>query len=65
LPELDGTKFRLLGIGVSTLGPDENADPYDLIDPEAGKRADAERAIDNVREKFGKEAVKFGINFNG
>ncbi|MEM7216690.1 MAG: DNA polymerase IV [Pseudomonadota bacterium] len=65
MPELDGTKFRLLGIGVSTLGPDENADPYDLIDPDAAKRADAERAIDNVREKFGNEALKFGINFDG
>ncbi|MEM8649119.1 MAG: DNA polymerase IV [Pseudomonadota bacterium] len=64
LPELDGTKYRLLGIGVSTLGPDENADPYDLVDPEAAKRADAERAIDRVREKFGSDAVKFGINFN-
>ncbi|MGI9353460.1 MAG: DNA polymerase IV [Rhizobiaceae bacterium] len=64
-PELDGTKFRLLGIGVSTLGPDENADPYDLVDPDGAKRADAERAIDNVREKFGSDAVKFGINFNG
>ncbi|MEM9332083.1 MAG: DNA polymerase IV [Pseudomonadota bacterium] len=64
-PEMDGTKFRLLGVGVSTLGPDENADPYDLIDPEASKRADAERAIDHVREKFGNEAVKFGINFDG
>ncbi len=62
-PELDGTKFRLLGIGVATLGPDENADPYDLVDPDAAKRADAERAIDNVREKFGSAAVKFGINF--
>ncbi len=63
LPELDGTKFRLLGIGVSTLGPDENADPYDLVDLDAAKRADAERAIDNVRDKFGSDAVKFGINF--
>ena len=65
MPELDGTKYRLLGIGVATLGPDENADPYDLVDPDAAKRADAERAIDSVREKFGKEAVKFGINFKG
>lgn len=65
LPELDGTKFRLLGIGVSTLGPDENADPFDLVDPEAAKRAEAERAIDRVRNKFGSDAVKFGINFKG
>ncbi len=65
LPELDGTKFRLLGIGVSTLVPDEQADPDDMLDPEANRRADAERAIDTVREKFGSEAVKFGINFKG
>jgi len=63
LPELDGTKYRLLGIGVSTLGPDEQADPDDMLDPDANKRADAERAIDTVREKFGSGAVKFGINF--
>jgi len=65
LPELDGTKFRLLGIGVSTLGPDEQADPDDMLDPNANRRADAERAIDHVREKFGSDAVKFGINFKG
>ena len=65
LPELDGTKFRLLGIGVSTLGPDEQADPDDMLDPHANRRADAERAIDHVREKFGSDAVKFGINFKG
>jgi len=65
LPELDGTRFRLLGIGVSTLGPDEQADPDDMLDPEANRRADAERAIDHVRDKFGSDAVKFGINFKG
>ena len=64
-PELDGTKFRLLGIGVSTLGPDENADPYDLVDPQGAKRADAERAIDHVREKFGNDALMYGINYKG
>lgn len=63
LPELDGTKFRLLGIGVSTLVSDEQADPDDMLDPEANRRADAERAIDSVRDKFGSDAVKFGINF--
>ncbi len=63
LPELDGTKFRLLGIGVSTLVSDEQADPDDMLDPKANRRADAERAIDSVRDKFGSDAVKFGINF--
>jgi DNA polymerase-4 len=65
LPELDGTKFRLLGIGVSTLVSDEQADPGDMLDPSANRRADAERAIDHVRQKFGSDAVKFGINFKG
>lgn len=65
LPELDGTRYRLLGIGVSTLVSDEQADPGDMLDPDANKRADAERAIDHVREKFGSDAVRFGINFKG
>ena len=61
--ELDGTKFRLLGIGVSTLGPDENADPDDLVDVDSSKRASAERAIDSVRGKFGNKAVEYGLTF--
>lgn len=59
--ETDGTKFRLIGIGVSDLYPAESADPDDLIDEQATKRAQAERAMDNLRNKFGKEAVKLGI----
>ncbi len=65
LPELDGTRYRLLGIGVSTLGPDDHADPHDLVDPAAVKRAEAERAIDKARQKFGSKAIHFGINFDG
>ena len=42
--ELDGTKFRLLGIGVSDLGDGGVADPPDLIDQDAGRRAKAEAA---------------------
>ena len=63
-PEADGTKFRLLGIGVSDLYPAEAADPDDLIDVQAGKRAQAERAMDDVRDKFGQKAVKLGLLFN-
>lgn len=59
--ETDGTKFRLIGIGVSDLYPADIADPDDLIDEKATKRAHAERAIDHVREKFGKGAVKHGL----
>ena len=61
--ELDGTKFRLLGIGVSDIQSDERADPGDLIDQEATKRAAAERAMDKVRGKFGDNAVVLGFTF--
>ncbi len=61
--EIDGTKFRLLGIGVSTLGPDDNADPHDLVDIQATRRAQAEQAIDKVRGKFGNKSVEYGLTF--
>ncbi|MEP3233942.1 MAG: DNA polymerase IV [Hyphomicrobiales bacterium] len=62
--ETDGTKFRLIGVGVSDLYPADIADPGDLIDEQSTKRAQAERAMDSVREKFGKNAVKHGQLFN-
>jgi len=61
--ETDGTQFRLLGIGVSTLISDETADPHDLVDHDATKRAKAEHAIDKLREKFGDKAVELGLTF--
>ncbi|MGI9356385.1 MAG: DNA polymerase IV [Rhizobiaceae bacterium] len=61
--ETDGTKYRLLGIGVSDIRSDETADPGDLVDEEAGRRAAAERAMDSVRDKFGGEAVELGLTF--
>ncbi|MEQ1952672.1 DNA polymerase IV [Mesorhizobium sp. CN2-181] len=61
--ETDGTKYRLLGIGVSDLSDDGRADPPDLIDEQARKRAMAEGAIDQLRDKFGKKAVETGYTF--
>jgi len=62
--ELDGkTKFRLIGIGVTGLCHDDRADPDDLIDPLAGRRAKAERAMDKVRNRFGGHAVDTGLTF--
>lgn len=63
--ELDGTKFRLLGIGVSSLLSDETADPLDLVDEAATKRAEVERAMDDVRNKFGDKALELGLTFKG
>ena len=61
--ELDGTKYRLLGIGVSDMSGADKADPADLVDIQARKRALAEGAIDALREKFGKAAVETGYTF--
>ncbi|MDQ2704063.1 MAG: DNA polymerase IV [Pseudomonadota bacterium] len=61
--ETDGTRYRLLGIGVSDLTGVEKADPPDLVDLPAHKRALAEGAIDSLREKFGQKAVVTGYTF--
>ena len=61
--ETDGTRYRLLGIGVSDLSNSDRADPPDLVDITARKRAMAEGAIDSLREKFGKKAVETGYTF--
>jgi DNA polymerase IV len=61
--EADGTRFRLLGVGLSNLAPAVNADPASLIDPAGDKRAAAERAMDKIRAKFGGEAVATGRSF--
>lgn len=61
--ETDGTKFRLLGIGVTDLCDPTRADPPDLVDQQAGRRAAAEAAMDKLRDKFGKGAVETGYTF--
>lgn len=64
-PEVDGRRFRLIGIGVSELCDGDLADPADLVDIDATRRAKAEGAIDALREKFGKDAVELGLIFDG
>ncbi|OJT95866.1 MAG: DNA polymerase IV [Rhizobium sp. 63-7] len=61
--EADGTKFRLLGIGVTDLTDPGRADPPDLVDAHASRRAAAEAAVDKLREKFGKNTVETGYTF--
>ncbi len=58
--EADGSAYRLLGVGISQLADAQACDPDDLLDPAAGKRAAAERAMDKVRAKFGARAVGKG-----
>jgi DNA polymerase-4 len=63
--EIDGTRYRLIGIGVSALADGGAADPVDLIDRGAERRAKAERAVDRVRGKFGQQSVVKGLAFDG
>lgn len=60
-PEIDGTAFRLIGIGVASLVTATGGTQMgDLLDPDANRRAAAERAVDSVRQKFGKEIIDKG-----
>jgi DNA polymerase-4 len=53
--------FRLIGVGISDLTAARDADREgDLLDPDAGRRANAERATDKIRAKFGDDAIKKG-----
>ncbi|RVQ02852.1 DNA polymerase IV [Sinorhizobium meliloti] len=61
--EVDGTKYRLIGIGVSDLVDPDLADPPDLVDPQASRRAAAEDAINKLRDKFGRTSVETGYTF--
>ncbi len=61
--ETDGTKYRLLGIGVSDLSDAGKADPPALVDAAARTRALAEGASDSLRAKFGGKAVETGYTF--
>jgi len=54
--EMDGTAFRLIGIGVNALT--EDAGTVDFIE---SRTANAEAAVDKLREKFGRDAVLKGI----
>ena len=60
--EIDGTAFRLMGTGVSALRPGSQADDSDMLDR---RSAHAERAIDDLRKKFGNAAVIRGIAYDG
>lgn len=54
----DPGPFRLLGVGLSGVGPEQGDDPQrDLLDPSATQREGAERAADTIRARFGDEAI--------
>jgi DNA polymerase-4 len=57
----EGAAYRLIGVGLSDLVPETAADRSgDLLDPQATRRAGAERATDAIRAKFGPDAIVKG-----
>ncbi|MEM6825559.1 MAG: DNA polymerase IV, partial [Pseudomonadota bacterium] len=50
--------FRLIGVGLSEITADTGGGTYgDLLDPQAGTRAKAERATDEIKDRFGQDAI--------
>jgi DNA polymerase IV len=58
--ELSKGPFRLIGVGLTDLREPESADHGDLMNTSAPRKAALERALDQVKAKFGKGAVKSG-----
>jgi DNA polymerase-4 len=61
--EADGTRFRLLGVGLSMFSDAAEADPFDLGEPDGARRAAVERAMDRLRDRFGNESILKGRLF--
>jgi DNA polymerase IV len=62
--EVDGTSFRLLGLGAQPLRPAAEADPIDLADPDSGRRVARQHAVDKLRDRFGAAIIGRGRGFN-
>jgi len=58
--EADGTAYRLIGIGAHPLVAADLADRGDLADPGVTRAVAAQKAIDQLREKFGDAAIGKG-----
>ena len=56
----DPGPYRLIGVGLSDLSAWAGDAAGDLLDPQAGVRAAAERAADAIRARFGPEAILKG-----
>ena len=62
LDQVEGqAPYRLIGVGLSELVPEDAADlSGDLLDPQAARRSGAERATDSIRARFGPGAILKG-----
>ncbi len=60
-----GERYRLIGVGATDLRPGAEADAADLVEGDRAKEKAREKAIDALREKFGRGAVVRGLAFKG
>ena len=58
--ELDGRRFRLLGVGMSDLCDDTDADRPDLADPDSDRRKQVELTMDALRARLGPDVIDKG-----
>ncbi|MBL4751843.1 MAG: DNA polymerase IV [Amylibacter sp.] len=58
---IDKAPFRLIGVGISTLTKAAESHSFaSFLDPDASKREQVERAADQIKQKFGKDAIRKG-----
>ncbi len=63
--EATGTAYRLIGIGLSDFVDGAASDPPNLADPDSQRTKHVERAIDDLRARFGNKAIERGRRFSG
>jgi DNA polymerase-4 len=63
--EVDGTCFRLIGIGASGLARLSSADQPDLADPDSSRRVARSAAIEVLRARFGAKILNRGRGQEG
>jgi DNA polymerase-4 len=61
--EVDGTPFRLIGVGAAPLADLADADQPDLADPGGMRDVKAQLAVDALRARFGADAIGRGRGF--
>jgi len=61
--EANGTAFRLIGVGITSLCRSEVVNETATLDQHAAAQARAELAMDKLRSKFGRNAIDRGLAY--